>query len=363
MTALRQQRLSRLVGAISLALAITVIAPLGMPVNPVRANTSVALPTFKVGEQEVDDLKAVFATVRSKDRVEARVRTPGTVASLKVTEGDHVTPGQVLAVVVDPKIALKLKALDAQSIAAQSRLDAAQSDFERAEQLKDRGVVSQSRYDQLKAAFEVATNDLKALQAERAVTERQGVEGEVLAPAAGRVLRVPVTEGSVMLQGESVATIAANEYILRLELPERHARVMQKGAVVKAGARGLTPEEGGLRQGHITKVFPELDNGRVVADAVIADLGDYFVGERTLVWISAGKRKTIVVPARFVFQRFGLDYVRVKHGEGTIDVVVQLGRPVPAGEEPAGMSGDKKDAVAAVEVLAGLKAGDELVQP
>jgi hypothetical protein len=43
--------------------------------------------------------------------------------------------------------------------------------------------------------------------------------------------------------------------------------------------------------------------------------------------------------------------------------VVQLGRPIPAGEEPAGMSGDGNTPLRAVEVLAGLMAGDELVQP
>jgi RND family efflux transporter MFP subunit len=314
--------------------------------------------TFKVTEKQVDDLKAVFATVRSKDRVDARVRTPGTVASLKVTEGDHVKAGQVLAVVVDPKIALKIKALEAKIVAVKSRLKTAQSDFDRAKQLKRRGVVSQSRFDQLKTAFDVAKNDLKALQAERAVAERQGEEGEVLSPADGRVLKVPVTEGSVMLMGESVVTIAANKYLLRLQLPERHARFMKKGAIIKVGARGLAPAESELREGHIIQVYPELENGRVVADAATSDLGAYFVGERTLVWISAGKRKTIVVPTSFLFQRYSLDYARLKKGEKALDVVVQIGRRLPNEVAP---EGSKRATM--VEILAGLEAGDELVKP
>lgn len=335
--------------AFSILFASTVHAPL-------RAQESAN--TYKVAEQDIDDLKAVFATVRSKDRVDARVRTPGTVATLKITEGDQVKAGQVLAVVVDPKIALKLKALDAQIVAVKSRLETAKSDFERAEQLKDRGVVSQSRYDQLKTAFDVAANELKALQADRAVNERQGEEGEVLAPADGRVLKVPVTEGSVVLMGESVATLAANTYLLRLQLPERHARFMEKGALIRVGARGLSPAESNLRDGHIIQVYPELDNGHVVADATVSELGNYFVGERTLVWISAGKRKTTVVPTRFIFQRYGLDYAKVKQGDNVLDVVVQLGRRVQNGDAPT-----ENGTLTTVEVLTGLKAGDELVQP
>ena len=177
--------------------------------------------------------------MRSKDLIEARVRTPGTIASLKVDEGDAVEPGQVLALVADPKIALKIKALDAQIVAIQSRVETAKTELERSQDLKAKGVAPQSRVDQAQTTYDVAVNDLKAAQAERSVVETQIEEGQVLAPSAGRVLKVPVTEGSVVLAGESIATIAANEYLLRLELPERHARFIKVGDPVRLGGRGL----------------------------------------------------------------------------------------------------------------------------
>ncbi len=141
----------------------------------------------------------------------------------------------------------------------------------------------------------------------------------MLAPAAGRVLKVPVTPGSVVMAGESIATIAANEYLLRLELPERHARFMQKGDTVRIGARGLESNQQTVGEGHIVQVFPELQNGRVIADAEVGAIGDYFVGERALVWIAAGKRPTIVVPADRVFTRYGLDYARLASEAGDTD--------------------------------------------
>ena len=266
---------------------------------------------FTVVEQEIDDLKAVYATVRSKKVVEARVRTPGTVASLKIPEGMHVEPGQVLGLVADPKIALRIKASDAQIVALESRVATAKADFERTTELQRRGVAPQARLDQAKTGFDVATNELSAARAEREVIEKQIEEGQVLAPATGRILKVPVTEGSVVMAGESIASIAANEYLLRLEVPERHARFMQKGDPVRVGRRGLGPDQQPEAEGRIVQVYPELQGGRVVADAEVEKLGDYFVGERTLVWISAGKRKSILVPPDYVFKRFGLDYVRM----------------------------------------------------
>lgn len=305
-----------------------------------------------VKESAIDDLKAVFATVRSKDRIEARVRTPGTVVSLKVAEGAHVTPGQQLALVADPKIALRMRAIDAQIVGIQSKLATAKTEFERADQLLARGVSSQQRVDQAKTAYDLAANELKSVLAERQVAEQQVAEGQVLAPAEGRVLRVPVTEGAVVMAGESIATIAANQYVLKLEVPERHARFMKKDDVVRVGARGLSAASVPVAaSGKITEVYPELQGGRVIADAEVAGLGDYFVGERALVWISAGKRTTIVVPRAYTFERHGIDFVRVIAADGKpIDVVVQLGQQIPADGGPE-----------QVEILSGLKPGDRII--
>lgn len=319
--------------------------------KPATASEAVEV-AYTATEENIDDLKAVLTTVRSKKVVDARVRTPGTVATLNVVEGALVQPGQVLGLVADPKIALRIKASDAQIVALESRVATAKAELERTTELQKRGVTPQARLDQAKTAYDVATNDLAAARSERAVIERQAEEGQVLAPASGRILRVPVTEGSVVMAGETIATIAANEYLLRLEVPERHARFMQRGDVLKVGKRGLGPDQQAVVDGRIVQVYPEIQNGRVIADAEVAGLGDYFVGERTLAWISAGKRKSIVVPRKLTFNRFGLDYVRLKAVDRAVDVVVQLGLPTTS---------DATSSV--VEVLAGVKPGDKLVQP
>ena len=317
------------------------------------AADSLTKAVVRVVARDLDDLKAVYATIRSKDLVEARVRTPGTIASLNVAEGNRVAAGDVLAVVVDEKIALKLRALDAQIAALASAEQKARADLDRAQSLKKQAVIPQANVDQMSSAFDTATNALKSSKADRAVLETQIREGEVKAPANGRVLRVPVTVGSVMLAGESIATLAANDYVVRLELPERHARFIKVGDPISIGGRGLAPSEAVVGTGHITLVHPEMQDGRVIADAEAGGLGDYFVGERALVWISVGKRSAVVVPQQFVVSRGGYDFVALAQPQGPpLDVVVQLGRPiVVAGSPPE------------VEILSGLSAGDAVVQP
>ena len=191
----------------------------------------------------------------------------------------------------------------------------------------------------------MAERTLTAMGSDRDVIAQQAVEGAVLAPGAGRVLSVPVSEGRVVLPGEVIATLAEENYILRLELPERHAQFVQAGDKVLIGSRGLVASaDEELREGRVRLVYPEIKGGRVVADVEVEKLGDYFVGERTRVYVTTGKRQAIVIPPDYVFRRAGLNYVKLK--DGTV-VVVQPGEQRAEG----------------LEILSGLKEGDVVVAP
>ncbi|MCB9998622.1 MAG: efflux RND transporter periplasmic adaptor subunit [Methylobacteriaceae bacterium] len=299
---------------------------------------------FIAHAQEIDDRKAVIATVEPVRQLVARARIGGTVAELKIREGDVVAAGQEVARIVDQKLSLQLQAIDSRIKSQQAARDKAKLDFDRASELMRRGVSTQAQLDQAKAALDIAERNLQAIKSDRDVIVQQSAEGAVLAPGAGRVLTVPVSQGRVLLPGETVATIAQDQYILRLQLPERHARFMRAGDKVLMAARG---QEGGLKaaqEGKVRIVYPEITGGRVVADVDVPGLGNYFVGERTRVYVSTGKRETIVVPAPAVFERSGVKFVRLKGGG---EVVVQTGETTPAG----------------VEILAGVADGDVLLTP
>ncbi len=243
--------------------------------------------------ETVVETKAVFGQVETRNIVPARARIGGTIQSISVIEGSEVQEGQVIAVVVDEKLALQRDAAEAEVKALQSQLDNATTDLDRAQQLLARGAAPQSRVDTARTQVEVYTNQLAAAEANRAVIEQQSREGEVLAPASGRVLSVPVTPGSVILAGEEIARVAGGGTFLRLSLPERHAAEIVEGDTVTVGERMITADTNGgavtTRDGRLAKVYPEITAGRVQADVEVEGLGDYFVGERTLVWIPVGE--------------------------------------------------------------------------
>lgn len=312
--------------------------PLGAPTAAAQQDA------LTVEARQVQDLKAVFATVESIDMTLARSRIGGTVRDLAVDEGSQVKQGEIIAWVKDDKLPLELAALDSRIRAADSELKRASIELERMETLRKRGTVSQAALDDAQTGMDVANGALAALKAQRAVVVQRQAEGAVRAPTDGRVLKVEVTVGQVVLPGDIVAEIAAEAYILRLHLPERHARFLRIGDSVLVGERGLAVGNQDLRQGKVVQVYPELDRGRVVADAKIGGLGDYFVGERTRVLVSTGTRKAIVIPEAYLFSRYGVTYVRLKESG---DTVVQPGLPVADG----------------IEILSGLEPGDVVLMP
>lgn len=309
------------------------------------APTLVVAAEHVVRTGEIDDRKAVVATVEPVHQLVARARIGGTVVALKTREGDRVSDGQELAVVADQKLVLQAQALDARIQSQEATRNQAKIDFDRIQELVRRSVATQTQLDQAKTALEVAERNLTAIRAERQVVEQQMKEGAVLAPGAGRILAVPVPEGGVVMPGETIATLAEDQYILRLQLPERHAQVMHTGDRVFIASRGLqSAGEEKLQQGRVRLVYPEIRGGRVIADVEVEGLGNYFVGERTRVYVATGKRPAVVIPASYVYRRAGVNFVRLK---GAGEVVVQPGERVGDG----------------IEILSGLADGDTVVTP
>ena len=328
-------------GLIVLSLVAAAILPAAAPAGA---------ETLTVVQRSVADEKAVFATVESISVVPARGRIGGIIVQLNVREGDPVTSGQAIAAIGDEKLALQMKSLDAQIDALQAQSNQAQIDFDRTQGLVERGILPRIKLDETRTALNVAENGLRARTAERAVVQQQFNEGQVLAPAGGRVMKRLVSLGSVVLPGDPVAMIAQQNFKLRLRVPERHARFLKAGDKIRLDGAELG--EGASQSGVIDLVYPQIEDGRVIADATVEGLGEYFVGDRLRVWISGGSRSAFVIPSNYVTTRFGIDYVRIREADRTIDAPVQRGRDLPSPELPNGL-----------EILSGIHAGDQLVQP
>ncbi len=301
--------------------------------------------TITLAPVSVTEWKAVYGRVEARETVAARARIGGLLVELSVTEGNLVTAGQQIATVRDDKITFRIAALDAEIDALKAQLATAQAELERGEELVKRGVSTAQRLDQLRTAVDVVQGQIKSTEAQRAVATQQVAEGAVLAPGAGRVLTVPVTLGGVILAGETVATIGGGGFFLRLAIPERHAPALRQGATIRITAGGSESD------GEIVKIYPQIENGRVIADVEMEGLDTAFVNARVLVELPVGERSALLIPADAVATRSGIDFVTVMTGDAATDRAVVLGEAIT------------RDGADFVEVLTGLAPGDPVVVP
>ena len=124
-----------------------------------------------------------------------------------------------------------------------------------------------------RAPSNVASNALKARTSRTLVIQQQVTEGKVLAPTAGRVLKVPV---------EAAGTVVARRDRGHGGGAEFHPAAARAGAACalsQSRRYGAHRRRRASRQQHqlapIRLVYPQIEDGRVIADAAVAGLGDY----------------------------------------------------------------------------------------
>lgn len=304
-----------------------------------------AAETLLLSMREVPEWKPVYGRVEARNLVPARARIGGTLVELLVSEGDEVASGARIALVQDDKISFQIAAIDAQLRALDAQLTRAEAELSRGRSLVQRGVTTAQRLEQLETDVDVIRNQIGAAEAERSLAVRQAEEGEVLAPIAGRVLTVPVTDNAVIMGGEPVATIAGGGFFLRLSIPERHAADLEEGAELEITSNGAKIP------GLLVKLYPQIENGRVIADVEVEGLDASFVDARVLVKVPIGTRPALLVPQPALISHSGLDFVRIESGGRIVE------RSVVPGEVM------ELDGVPHIEILTGLHAGETVLVP
>ena len=300
-----------------------------------------------VRERIVPDYRMVSAILTNRDVGDARARISGRIAQINVKEGDTVRAGQVVAIIGDERISLEAQAAAAAVAAAEAVDEKAKQDLQRAERLFASGAISQAAIDQARSGAKTAAAQLNAVRAQAAAARALNNQGQVVAPSAGEVTRLPVPRGAVVMAGEVVAQITTGAPVVRIELPESEAANLQQGREI----RFLADDSEQMRVAVIRQVYPAVTAGRVMADLDAAAIDRNLVGGRVRVLAPAGERAAIVIPAAYIDTRYGADYVRLRRkGGATIEAPVQRGASVPLDDIPDG-----------VEILSGLRPGDEIL--
>ena len=166
----------------------------------VKSNSKGAITyeSFQPFYGDIEQKTVATGTVVPEDEVEIKPQIQGIIDELVKKEGDFVQVGDLIAVIKVVPNEQSLFAAQGRVKNAELRLNNAKLEFERNEALFERGVISNQDYNNLKLAFDQATQDLKNAEADYQIIKEGSVGGSssantnIRATTTGTILEIPV---------------------------------------------------------------------------------------------------------------------------------------------------------------------------
>ncbi|MCF8042779.1 MAG: efflux RND transporter periplasmic adaptor subunit [Desulfarculaceae bacterium] len=312
--------------------AQTQAAPKGEIVKARR----VELPVY---HQAVGTLRPV-----SEIRVEAQV--PGRILSLKAEPGQMVKQGQELVVLDGREYQARLEQARQGLVETRAVVQRARSEHNRIKQLLQGQAATQRQMEQATEGLERAL--AQQAQAKRQVEQASLALGytKVSATVPGRVLKRLAEPGDMALPGRPLLLMEAGQG-LRLEalVPERMVGRVHPGQELTVEL----PAQGKRLAAKVEQIVPTADPATrtFLVKATLPQAPELFAGMYGRLLIPIGKRQAVLIPARAIKMVGQLEMVTLKQDGLWRRAMVTTGRS----------QGDL------VEVLSGLKGGEELLIP
>lgn len=183
------------------------------------------------------------STIEAERQVTIHAESTGRLVDLTVEEGDKVKKGQVIA-------RIRFDAQTNSLVRANTSLEKARVDFNRAERLYNDRVIGEEEFLKARNALEVAELDVSDRSREMRNTK-------VTAPFDGTITQRKVTAGAFVNNGAELLTIVDfSTLVARVFVPEKQLdriQVGQTAEVVGKAARGRRGE------GKVLRIAPTID--------------------------------------------------------------------------------------------------------
>jgi membrane fusion protein (multidrug efflux system) len=333
MTGSRKENIFQVTFVIS-ALALFVLI-YGCNQNPQQQPFSpppVAVETITVRPERVENTLSAVGTILSNESVVVKPEVSGKIIKIDFQEGEHVETGRLL-------FGLDTELLDAEYQEVKANYDFAESQFQRAKNLKKSRVIPDEKYDDIYRAFIQARSRVNTL-----ATRLK--KHTISAPFSGVVGQRNVSIGDYITVGEPLVSLEDLSSVkAEFYIPERFLNDIHNGQNVRIKVEALSEQYEGL----VYLIDPRInaETRSAVIRARIPNPDESLKPGMfcTVNVILAVRENALMVPPGAVSYRSGQQFIYLSN-KGSAEI-----RPVTTG-----VYSEER-----VEITSGLKSGETVV--
>ncbi|WP_420479600.1 efflux RND transporter periplasmic adaptor subunit [Brevundimonas sp. FT23028] len=284
-------------------------------------------------------------SVSAWEEVPVGAETGGLVATgVFVDEGSWVRQGQPLVQLNDALLRAQLRQQEAQVQTARANTARDDAALARAQELKERGFLSQASLDTALANQRSSQASLAAALAALSETQTRLNQSVIRAPVAGRIISRSVTRGQIVAAGTELFRMVRDGRLeLDAQVPETELPLVAAGQTAT-----IVSDQNGSTTGSVRIVTPEVDpQTRLgVARITLSPSSALKPGNFARATINVGAAPALIIPAAAVVFREGKPGVYVIGQNNAVHFTLV---------ETGARSGDN------VAVTGGLQAGQRVV--
>ncbi|PZT96201.1 MAG: efflux RND transporter periplasmic adaptor subunit [Brevundimonas sp.] len=270
-----------------------------------------------VAQTSLNRTVTASGTVSAWEEVPVAAETGGlTAVAVYVDEGAYVRQGQPLVQMNDVLLRAQLRQQQAQVQLAEANVARDDAALDRAQQLKERGFLSQASLDTALANQRSSTANLSAARAALAQTQTQLSQATVRAPVGGLIVSRSVTKGQIIAAGTELFRMVRDGRLeLDAQVPETELGLVRAGQ-----SATVTSSEAGQTTGSVRIVTPQVDaSTRLGLARISLSPGSQLrPGMFARADIAVGDQPATTVPTGAVLYRENKPGVFVLNGDGTV---------------------------------------------
>ena len=273
--------------------------------------------------QKVQKQREFTATVVADQKAILAVRLTAKIAEVLVDVGAQVKQGDILIRLESTDLDARVNQTEQALSSAQSQLNIARKQYDRAQALLVKKLISQSDFDQAESQLKTANANFK--QAKATVKEAETTYGFsiITAPFDGIVNSRSINVGDTATPGMNLLGLY-NPKTLQLEVN------ISESLLSKANLGSILsyqiPSFNIKSQGNVVEVSPATDSTSrsFLLKIALQHTEKLYPGSYARVWVDSDSTEQLIVPSEAVYQVGQLDYVKVVESNQIKTKLIQL---------------------------------------